>query len=84
MKQADLTYEDQGLFTGFIPVSKEGEEAFREICRVQGDCTGRVLSTQAKQTIQQLRKAGYSVSKAPKTKPLNNQELDSLFDELMS
>ena len=80
----DITYINQGLFTAFIPQTKAGEDAFREICRVQGDHTGKVLTIHAKQTIQQLRKAGYKVGKAPKTKPLNNQELDALFDELMS
>ena len=61
----DITYIDQGLFTAFIPQSKQGEDAFREICRVHGDHTGKVLTIHAKQTIQQLRKAGYKVGKAP-------------------
>lgn len=78
----DITYIDQGLFTAFIPQSKQGEDAFREICRVQGDHTGKVLSIHAKQTIQQLRKAGYKVGKAPKQKPMTSDELDNLLTEL--
>ena len=78
----DITYIDQGLFTAFIPQSKQGEDAFREICRVQGDHTGKVLTIHAKQTIQQLRKAGYKVGKAPKQKPMTSDELDNLLTEL--
>ena len=84
----DITYIDQGLFTAFIPQTKAGEDAFREICRVQGelsgtdDHTGKVFTIHAKQTIQQLRKAGYKVGKAPKQKPMTTDQLDSLLDEL--
>lgn len=78
----DITYIDQGLFTAFIPQTKAGEDAFREICRVQGDHTGKVLTIHAKQTIQQLRKAGYKVGKAPKQKPMTDDQLDSLLNEL--
>lgn len=78
----DIHYINQGLFTAFIPQSKSGEDAFREICRVQGDHTGKVLTIHAKQTIQQLRKAGYKVGKASKQKPMTDDELDSLLDEL--
>ena len=78
----DITYINQGLFTAFIPKTKSGEDAFREICRVQGDHTGKVLTIHAKQTIQQLRKAGYKVGKAPKQKPMTVDELDRLLDEL--
>ena len=78
----DITYINQGLFTAFIPQTKAGEDAFREICRVQGDHTGKVLTIHAKQTIQQLRKAGYKVEKAPKQKPLTDDQLDSLLNEL--
>lgn len=78
----DITYIYQGLFTALIPQSKQGEDAFREICRVQGDHTGKVLSIHAKQTIQQLRKAGYKVGKAPKQKPMTSDELDNLLSQL--
>ena len=78
----DIHYINQGLFTAFISQSKSGEDAFREICRVQGDHTGKVLTVYAKQTIQQLRKAGYKVGKAPKQKPMTTDQLDSLLDEL--
>lgn len=78
----DITYINQGLFTAFLPQSNQGEDAFREICRVQGDHTGKVLTIHVKQTIQQLRKAGYKVGKAPKQKPMTTDQLDSLLDEL--
>lgn len=78
----DITYINQGLFTAFIPSSKTGEDAFREICKVQGDHTGKVLTIHAKQTITQLRKAGYKVGKAPKQKPMTSDELDNLLSDL--
>lgn len=78
----DITYINQGLFTAFIPLSKAGEDAFREICKVQGDHTGKVLTIHAKQTITQLRKAGFKVGKASKQKAMTSDELDNLLSEL--
>lgn len=84
----DITYINQGLFTAFIPSSKAGEDAFREICKVQGelsgtdDHTGKVFTIHAKQTLAQLRKAGYKVGKAPKQQAMTSSELDDLLSEL--
>lgn len=74
---ADLHYINQGLFTAFVPVSKEGEQAWNELSSVT-EGTGKVLTVQAKEFIYQLRKAGYTVTKAPKVKPLSADELDGL------
>jgi len=43
--------------------------------------TGKVLTVQAKQFIFQLRKAGYTVSKAKPVK-LTLEDLDTMLDEL--
>lgn len=77
MKTPDITYKDHGLFTQFMPETKEGEQAWRELATVtQG--TGKVLIIQAKQFIASLRKAGYTVTKAKKAE----QNLDDIFSEL--
>lgn len=77
MKTPDITYKDCGLFTAFYPETKEGEEAWRELASVT-DGTGKVLTIQAKQFIANLRKAGYTVTKAKKAE----QNLDDIFAEL--
>jgi hypothetical protein len=77
----DLHYINQGLFTAFVPVSKEGEQAWNELSSVT-EGTGKVLTVQAKEFIYQLRKAGYTVTKAPKVKPLSADQLDSMLKEL--
>ena len=76
---ADITYINQGLFTAFLPESKAGEDAFRAICKAQGDHTGKVLTTHAKATIAQLRNAGYSVKKQGKREEIDADELEALL-----
>lgn len=76
----DFSYIDQGLFTAFLPNTKEAETAWRELAGVT-DGTGKVPTIQAKQIIGQLRKAGYTVEKAKPVK-LTGAELDAIFDEL--
>lgn len=77
----DLHYINQDMFTAFVPVSKEGEQAWNELSSVT-EGTGKVLTVQAKEFIYQLRKAGYTVTKAPKVKPLSADQLDSMLNEL--
>lgn len=77
-KQADLTYQDQGLFTQFYPETDQGIAAWNQLAEVT-DGTGKVLTIQAKQIIAQLRKAGYSVYKAKKA---NKTDEDKLLSEL--
>lgn len=76
----DLHYINQGLFTAFVPVSKAGEEAWNELAK-HTDGTGKVFTVQAESTIAQLRKAGYTVRKAPKVSVLHISD-DDLFNEL--
>ena len=80
MTTTDLSYIDQGLFTAFVPNTKEGEQAWNELASVTEN-TGKVLTVQAKQFISQLRKAGYTVSKAKPVK-LTLKDLDAMLDEL--
>lgn len=77
-KQPDLVYIDQGLFTAFLPETKEGEEAWRQLAE-QTDGTGKVLTIQAKQIIARLRKAGYSVHQ---TKKPTKSAIEGIFEEL--
>ena len=78
--ETDLTYITTGLFTRFMPETKAGEAAWNEMAKDDG-CAA-VLSIHAKNVICQLRKAGYSVAKAKKAKPVTAQEVDQLLAEL--
>ena len=56
----DLVYLKSGMFATFIPNTSAGEDAWRSIA-AQTDGTGKVLMSQLKSTLSQLRGAGYSV-----------------------
>lgn len=60
----DLTYRTDGLFTSFYPETEAGHAAWLQIFN-QTDHTGKVMAWQTEDTIRQLRKAGYSVRRAP-------------------
>lgn len=80
---SDLIYTQNGFFTRFVPNTKEGEEAYREIYRVTGD--GVLRNDHLKATLKQLRKAGYKVSKAKISKVKKEKvmsEIDDLLNEL--
>lgn len=75
----DLTYHNRGLFTLFIPESKAGEDAWRQIAQ-HTDGTGKVLTMHLQSVLSQLRLAGYKVrkGKAPSC------SIDSILAELES
>ena len=75
---ADLVYHKQGLFTAFIPQSKVGEDAWRELAN-QTQGTGKVFTAQLPATLSALRAVGYAVSKAKKP---SEKEIDGLMAEL--
>jgi hypothetical protein len=76
----DFSYFDQGLFTMFIPNTKEAEQAWNEMASTT-DGTGKVPTVQAKQFIYQLKKAGYTVSKGKKPSiSIDDILLDELFN----
>ena len=77
----DLEYIDHGMFTSFIPVSKEGEVAFNEMAAYT-EGTGKVLSMHKQSTIQQLRQAGYKVGKAKKAKEITAEQAEDMLREL--
>ena len=77
----DLEYIDHGMFTSFIPVSKEGEVAFNEMAAYT-EGTGKVLSIHKQSTIQQLRQAGYKVGKAKKAKEITAEQAEDMLREL--
>ncbi len=77
MKNPDITYKNHGLFTTFYAETKEGEQAWTQLASVT-DGTGKVLTIQAKQFIDSLKKAGYIVQKAKPAK----ESLDDIFAQL--
>lgn len=81
MSKADIEWLDQGLFTAFLPMSKEGEMAWNDLAK-QTDGTGKVFSFQAKQVIASLRQAGYTVKKAKNPGKLTDADLDQMMREL--
>jgi hypothetical protein len=66
--KVDITYLKQGLFTEFIPQSKAGEDAWRELAK-QTEGTGKVLTVHFPAVLAQLRKAGYTVKQAKRKRP---------------
>lgn len=75
-KQPDLSYRDEGLFTCFVPNTAQGETAWNELA-AKNDGVGKVLTIHANATIQQLKAAGYNVSKARKV------SLDDISDGVL-
>lgn len=74
----DLTYSTLGLFTLFIPETKAGEDAWRQIAAVT-DGTGKILTAHLPSILQQLRITGYTVRKA---RPVKMKSPDSMLAEL--
>ena len=68
-----------GMFTSFMPVSKQGEIAWNQLAAVT-DGTGKVLTMQESQTIKSLRQAGYKVRKAKRC----TLTMDEILKELES
>jgi len=77
----DLEYINTGLFTRFVPNTPAGIAAWNVMAESQGG-TAAVLVTQAPAVLAQLRKAGYSVRKAPKPAKITASEFDQLLTEL--
>lgn len=78
----DLVYLKKGLFTAFIPESRAGENAWREIAE-QTDGTGEVFTVQLPAILLKLRKAGYTVRLAVKTsKEEVEKDINSILKEL--
>ncbi len=77
---ADLTYLKQGLFTAFVPQSKAGEDAWREIANHTGG-TGKVFTAQLPSFLREIRKAGYSVTLQKKR---SNAELEKDMAEIIA
>ena len=79
----DLTYHTLGLFTMFMHHTEAGKDAWREIA-AKSEGTGQVLTMHLQSAIQQLRDAGYSVSKSKPSEPIdwNDPLLNDLLDDL--
>lgn len=71
---ADIVYNNQGMFTSFTPVTDAGVKLWTEFVNGnEGHC--KVLSIHAKSVIAQMRKAGFSVSKAKKVEEIDAEAL---------
>lgn len=75
---ADLTYFNAGMFSGFVANTPAGEGAWRELAK-QSEGTAKFLRYHMAGIIRQLRAAGYSVDKA---KPIKAGEIDELLAAL--
>lgn len=78
-KTYDLEYITGNIFTAFFPNTSHGESAWRTIAE-HTDGTGKVLNCQAVGTIAQLRRAGYSVRKAPSSGVTSDDILGELME----
>lgn len=79
--KADIEYIEDGMFITFFANTTEGEHAWRQLAE-STDGTGKVFAIHAKQVMQDMRKAGYTVRKA---KPISKKDTDKMlkeFDEL--
>lgn len=72
----DLEYTHDVMFTRFYPNTEAGKGAWRSMA--QQDGVAAVLTMHAKSVISQLKKAGYTVSKAKK----QTQTIDDILKEL--
>lgn len=81
--KADIEYIDDGMFITFVPNTPEGEQVWRQLAE-STDGTGKVFAIHAKQVVQDMRKAGYTVRKA---KPASKKDINKMlkeFDELFT
>ena len=72
----DLTYLKTGFFTTFFPESKDGENVYKEMIEQNG--SPKILTRDLKNTLYQIKKAGYSVQKAKKP----TQSIDEVLNKL--
>ncbi len=72
----DMEYINSGMFTRFLPNTPAGEEAWKVMHADNGNDV--VLAIHAKNAINQLRKAGYTVAKAKKP----TQSIEDILKEL--
>jgi hypothetical protein len=74
---SDLIYTQTGFYTRFFAENKDGELAIEEMIRITGDTV--VRNDHFKTVLQQLRRAGYKVTKSKKA---TKKEVNKMFDEL--
>lgn len=80
-REPDLEYSSDGLFTTFLPNTHAGEQAWRELA-AQTEGTGKVFQHHTESTVEQLRKAGYTVAKTKRSSRQLTADDYKLLDEL--
>lgn len=83
MKTADLTYRIDGMFTRFYAETESGVDAWNTIAK-ENEGVAVVFNHQRKSTIDQLRKAGYTVKKQIKMTDKEVAELENDIDALFN
>lgn len=79
MTKSDLTYFTNGLFTLFLPNTKAGEYVWREMLSREGGGGDVIYTIQLASVLKQIRRAGYTVTKA---KPITAKQRANIFAEL--
>ncbi len=73
----DLTYRRDEMFTRFYANTEAGADAWNQMAK-EMDGVAAVLNFEARRVIAQLRRAGYTVGKEPKSK----QTIEEILAEL--
>lgn len=76
----DIYYIEQGLFTTFIPNTKDGEMLWNSIAK-ENKGVAKIFTTHLKSTLKQIKDAGYSVRK--KKSSLVEIDAEKLLEELL-
>ena len=79
----DLIYYTDKIFTRFLPETDAGVIAYNQMAEQQSCKTATVFNFEAAKVIAQLKKAGYTVSKAKKPKTWTVSD-DDLLAELQA
>lgn len=82
-RAADLTYAcHDGMWTRFYPETDAGEEAWLTMARADPEGAVAFLETALPGVLAQLRAAGLTVRKAPKSRPMTTQQLNAVLSEI--
>lgn len=76
----DMTYAcHDGMWTRFYPETPAGDDAYNVMAKADKDGVVAFLSHQVPGVLSQLRKAGLTVRKAGKPKPISDADLEELL-----
>lgn len=70
----DLNYITDGFYITLIPNTKDGDYIWNEIA-AKFDGVAKIPSHMKPSIFKQIKDAGYTIRKAPKAKPISDDEL---------